>query len=257
MPTTSASEIKDEALRMSRDPRATPTRRRVLLKLSGEVFGGGSIGVDTRVVRDIAEQIAATVGEVETAIVVGGGNFFRGAELSQAGMDRSRADYMGMLGTVMNCLALQDFLEQCGVDTRVQSAIKMEQVAEVYIPRRAIRHMEKDRVVIFGAGAGLPYFSTDTVAAQRALEVHATEVLMAKNGVDGVYTADPRTDPDAVRLSELTYDEALARDIRVMDQTAFSLCRDNDVTMRVFGMEGQGNVTRAILGERIGTLVTA
>ena len=160
MPTTSASEIKDEALRLSRDPRVAPARRRVLLKLSGEVFGGGSIGVDTRVVRDIAEQIAATVGQVETAIVVGGGNFFRGAELSQAGMDRSRADYMGMLGTVMNCLALQDFLEQCGVDTRVQSAIKMEQVAEVYIPRRAIRHMEKDRVVIFGAGAGMPYFST-------------------------------------------------------------------------------------------------
>ena len=257
MPTTSASEIKDEALRLSRDPRVAPARRRVLLKLSGEVFGGGSIGVDTRVVRDIAEQIAATVGQVETAIVVGGGNFFRGAELSQAGMDRSRADYMGMLGTVMNCLALQDFLEQCGVDTRVQSAIKMEQVAEVYIPRRAIRHMEKDRVVIFGAGAGLPYFSTDTVAAQRALEVHADEVLMAKNGVDGVYTADPRTNPDARRLSTLTYGEALARDIRVMDQTAFSLCRDNDVTMRVFGMEGEGNVTRAILGEQIGTLVTA
>ncbi len=257
MPTTSASEIKDEALRLSRDPRVTPTRRRVLLKLSGEVFGGGSIGVDTRVIRDIAEQIAATVGQVETAIVVGGGNFFRGAELSQAGMDRSRADYMGMLGTVMNCLALQDFLEQCGVDTRVQSAIKMEQVAEAYIPRRAIRHMEKDRVVIFGAGAGLPYFSTDTVAAQRALEVHADEVLMAKNGVDGVYTADPRTNPDAQRLSALTYDEALARDIRVMDQTAFSLCRDNDVTMRVFGMQGEGNVTRAVLGEQIGTLVTA
>ncbi|MGQ1837250.1 UMP kinase [Kocuria turfanensis] len=257
MPTTSASEIQDEALRLSRGPRVTPTRRRVLLKLSGEVFGGGSIGVDTRVIRDIAEQIAATVGQVETAIVVGGGNFFRGAELSQAGMDRSRADYMGMLGTVMNCLALQDFLEQCGVDTRVQSAIKMEQVAEAYIPRRAIRHMEKDRVVIFGAGAGLPYFSTDTVAAQRALEVHADEVLMAKNGVDGVYTADPRTNPDAQRLSALTYDEALARDIRVMDQTAFSLCRDNDVTMRVFGMQGEGNVTRAILGERIGTLVTA
>ena len=156
----------------------------------------------------------------------------------------------------MNCLALQDFLEQCGVDTRVQSAIKMEQVAETYIPRRAIRHMEKDRVVIFGAGAGLPYFSTDTVAAQRALEVHASEVLMAKNGVDGVYTADPRKDPDAQRLASLTYDQAIARDIRVMDQTAFALCRDNNVTMRVFGMEGAGNVTRAVLGEEIGTLVT-
>jgi uridylate kinase len=152
----------------------TVKRRRVLLKLSGEVFGGGKLGVDPDTVRGIAKQIAATVGQVEVAIVVGGGNFFRGAELSTSGMDRSRADYMGMLGTVMNCLALQDFLEQAGVDTRVQSAITMGQVAEAYIPRRAIRHMEKGRVVIFGAGAGLPYFSTDTVAAQRALEVHAS-----------------------------------------------------------------------------------
>ncbi|KTR81656.1 MULTISPECIES: UMP kinase [Rothia] len=238
-------------------PRLAPTRRRVLLKLSGEVFGGGRVGIDTGVVRRIAEQIASTVGQAETAIVVGGGNFFRGAELSVAGMDRSRADYMGMLGTVMNSLALQDFLEQAGVETRVQSAIQMAQVAENYIPRRAIRHLEKDRVVIFGAGAGLPYFSTDTVAAQRALEVHADEVLVAKNGVDGVYTADPKTNPDAKRLRHLTYDEALQRDIRVMDQTAFSLCRDNDVTMRVFGMEGEGNVASAILGEQIGTLVTA
>src|SRR6185312_7602537 len=165
----------------------TVKRRRVLLKLSGEVFGGGKLGVDPDTVRGIAKQIAATVGQVEVAIVVGGGNFFRGAELSTSGMDRSRADYMGMLGTVMNCLALQDFLEQAGVDTRVQSAITMGQVAEAYIPRRAIRHLEKSRVVIFGAGAGLPYFSTDTVAAQRALEVHADVVLMAKNGVDGVY----------------------------------------------------------------------
>ncbi|KTR73662.1 UMP kinase, partial [Rothia kristinae] len=219
--------------------------------------GGGRVGIDTGVVRRIAEQIASTVGQAETAIVVGGGNFFRGAELSVAGMDRSRADYMGMLGTVMNSLALQDFLEQAGVETRVQSAIQMAQVAENYIPRRAIRHLEKDRVVIFGAGAGLPYFSTDTVAAQRALEVHADEVLVAKNGVDGVYTADPKTNPDAKRLRHLTYDEALQRDIRVMDQTAFSLCRDNDVTMRVFGMEGEGNVASAILGEQIGTLVTA
>ncbi|KTR37861.1 uridine monophosphate kinase, partial [Rothia kristinae] len=195
-------------------PRLAPTRRRVLLKLSGEVFGGGRVGIDTGVVRRIAEQIASTVGQAETAIVVGGGNFFRGAELSVAGMDRSRADYMGMLGTVMNSLALQDFLEQAGVETRVQSAIQMAQVAENYIPRRAIRHLEKDRVVIFGAGAGLPYFSTDTVAAQRALEVHADEVLVAKNGVDGVYTADPKTNPDAKRLRHLTYDEALQRDIR-------------------------------------------
>jgi uridylate kinase len=231
-------------------------RRRVLLKLSGEVFGGGKLGVDPETVRNIAEQIADTQGTVEVAIVVGGGNFFRGAELSQSGMDRSRADYMGMLGTVMNCLALQDFLEQAGVETRVQSAITMGQVAEAYIPRRAIRHLEKGRVVIFGAGAGLPYFSTDTVAAQRALEVHADVVLMAKNGVDGVYTADPKKDPDARKLESLTYDEAMQRDIRVMDQTAFSLCRDNNVTMLVFGMEGAGNVSRAILGDKLGTLVT-
>ena len=232
-------------------------RRRVLLKLSGEVFGGGEVGISTEVVRGIAEQIASTIGQVEVAVVVGGGNFFRGAELSESGMDRSRADNIGMLGTVMNSLALQDFLEQAGIDTRVQSAISMQQVAENYIPRRAIRHMQKDRVVIFGAGAGLPYFSTDTVSAQRALEIHADEVLVAKNGVDGIYTADPNKDPNAERLYKLTYDEALKRNIRVMDQTAFSLCKDNNVTMRVFGMQGEGNVARAILGEEIGTLVTA
>lgn len=232
-------------------------RRRVLLKLSGEVFGGGEVGISTEVVRGIAEQIASTIGQVEVAVVVGGGNFFRGAELSEAGMDRSRADNIGMLGTVMNSLALQDFLEQAGIDTRVQSAISMQQVAENYIPRRAIRHMQKDRVVIFGAGAGLPYFSTDTVSAQRALEIHADEVLVAKNGVDGIYTADPNKDPNAERLYKLTYNEALKRNIRVMDQTAFSLCKDNNVTMRVFGMQGEGNVARAILGEEIGTLVTA
>jgi len=171
-------------------------------------------------------------------------------------MDRSRADYMGMLGTVMNCLALQDFLEQAGVETRVQSAISMAQVAEAYIPRRAIRHMEKNRVVIFGAGAGLPYFSTDTVAAQRALEVRADVVLMAKSGVDGVYTADPKKDPEAVKLDKLTYDEALLKNIRVMDQTAMTMCKDNKLDMVVFGMEGEGNVTRAILGDEIGTVVT-
>ncbi|MGP9527430.1 UMP kinase [Arthrobacter sp. S41] len=231
-------------------------RRRVLLKLSGEVFGGGKVGVDPDTVRGVARQIAATVGEVEVAIVVGGGNFFRGAELSAAGMDRSRADYMGMLGTVMNCLALQDFLEQCGVETRVQSAIAMAQVAENYIPRRAIRHMEKNRVVIFGAGAGLPYFSTDTVAAQRALEVDADEVLMAKSGVDGVYTADPKKDPSAKKLDTLTYSEALLNNIRVMDQTAMTMCQDNKLDMLVFGMEGEGNVAAAIRGERIGTTVT-
>lgn len=231
-------------------------RRRVLLKLSGEVFGGGKLGVDPEMVRGIAKQIAATVGEVEVAIVVGGGNFFRGAELSQSGMDRSRADYMGMLGTVMNCLALQDFLEQAGVETRVQSAITMGQVAEAYIPRRAIRHLEKGRVVIFGAGAGLPYFSTDTVAAQRALEVRADVVLMAKSGVDGVYTADPHKDASARKLDSLSYDDALRQDIRVMDQTAMTMCKDNNLSMVVFGMEGEGNVTSAIMGEQIGTIVS-
>ncbi|GAB3245195.1 uridine monophosphate kinase [Arthrobacter pigmenti] len=242
---------------LNRNAPGKPTRRRVLLKLSGEVFGGGGLGVDPATVRGIAEQIAAAVGTVEVAVVVGGGNFFRGAELSHSGMDRSRADYMGMLGTMMNCLALQDFLEQAGVDTRVQSAITMGQVAEAYIPRRAIRHLEKSRVVIFGAGAGLPYFSTDTVAAQRALEIHADLVLMAKNGVDGVYTADPHMDPLAEKLETLTYDDAMRRNIRVLDQTAFSLCRDNKLPMLVFGMQGEGNVTRAIMGEDIGTMVTA
>ncbi len=179
-------------------PYPAPGRRRVVLKLSGEVFGGGAVGVDPNVVRQMARQIATVVRPgVQVAVVVGGGNFFRGAELQRTGMDRARADYMGMLGTVMNCLALQDFLEKEGIETRVQSAITMAQVAEPYIPRRAIRHLEKGRVVIFGAGAGMPYFSTDTVAAQRALEIHADTVLMSKNGVDGVYTADPRTDPNA------------------------------------------------------------
>ena len=231
-------------------------RRRVLLKLSGEAFGGGTLGVNPDVVSQIAREIAAAAEQVEIAIVVGGGNFFRGAELSQRGMDRGRADYMGMLGTVMNALALQDFLEQAGAATRVQSAISMTQVAEPYIPRRAERHLEKGRVVIFGAGAGLPYFSTDTVAAQRALEIGADEVLVAKNGVDGVYTADPNKDASATKIDEITYQDALQRGLKVVDSTAFSLCMDNGIDMRVFGMEPAGNVTRALLGERIGTLVT-
>ncbi len=242
---------------MSNSPEVrTSGKRRVLLKLSGEVFGGGDVGVNPATVRGIAEQIAAAADQVEVAIVVGGGNFFRGAELSKNGMDRRRADYMGMLGTVMNCLALQDFLEQAGVHTRVQTAITMAQVAEDYIPLRAVRHLEKGRVVIFGAGAGMPYFSTDTVAAQRALEIAADEVLMAKSGVDGVYTADPKKDPTAKKLETLTYDRALLEDIRVMDQTAMTMCKDNNLPMLVFGMEGEGNVTKALLGERIGTTVT-
>ncbi|GGB86310.1 uridylate kinase [Knoellia flava TL1] len=232
--------------------------RRVLLKLSGEVFGGGRIGVDPEVVRGIARQIAEAIRQgTQVAIVVGGGNFFRGAELQQKGMERSRADYIGMLGTVMNCLALQDFLEKEGIDTRVQTAIAMGQVAEPYIPRRAIRHLEKGRAVIFGAGAGMPYFSTDTVSAQRALECQCDMVLMSKSGVDGVYDSDPRTNPDARKLDTVTYAEALRRGLKVVDAAAFSLCMENGLPMMVFGMEGEGNITRAIQGERIGTLVTA
>ncbi len=185
--------------------------KRVLLKLSGEVFGGGRVGVDPIVVNGIAREIADVVRSgVQVAIVVGGGNFFRGAELQKGGMDRARADYMGMLGTVMNCLALQDFLEKQGVETRVQTAIAMGQVAEPYIPRRAMRHLDKGRVVIFGAGAGMPYFSTDTVAAQRALEIGAEVILMGKQGVDGVYDSDPHQNPHAVKFDHLTYDEFLA-----------------------------------------------
>ena len=171
-------------------------------------------------------------------------------------MDRSRADYMGMLGTVMNCLALQDFLEKEGIETRVQTAITMGQVAEPYIPRRAIRHLEKGRVVIFGAGAGMPYFSTDTVAAQRALEIHADVVLMSKNGVDGVYTADPRTNPQARKFDTVSYDEVLRRGLKVADATAFSLCMDNKLPMLVFGAEGDDTIIRAVSGEKIGTLVS-
>ena len=231
-------------------------RRRVLLKLSGESFGGGSLGVNPDVVAQIAREIAKAAKDVEVAVVVGGGNFFRGAELSQRGMDRRRADYMGMLGTVMNALALQDFLEQAGAQVRVQSAISMTQVAEPYIPLRAIRHLEKGRVVVFGAGAGLPYFSTDTVAAQRALEVRADEVLVAKNGVDGVYSADPKVDQAAEKYDTLSYQDALVKGLKVVDSTAFSLCMDNKMPMLVFGMEPEGNVTKALLGERIGTLVS-
>ncbi len=234
------------------------TYHRVLLKLSGEAFGGGRVGVDPDVVRAIAHEVAEAVRYgVQIAMVIGGGNFFRGAELQQRGMDRARADYMGMLGIVMNCLALQDFLEKEGIDTRVQTAITMGQVAEPYIPRRAIRHLEKGRVVIFGAGAGMPFFSTDTVAAQRALESKCEVILMGKNGVDGVYTADPKKDPSATRIEKITYREALAKGLRVADATAFALCEENRMPMIVFGMEGAGNVVRAVRGERIGTLVTA
>ena len=231
--------------------------RRVLLKLSGEVFGGEKgIGVDPDVLADVAKQISAVVREgIQIAIVVGGGNFFRGAELSERGMERSRADYMGMLGTVMNCLALQDFLEKEGVDTRVQTAITMGQVAEPYVPRRAIRHLEKGRVVIFGAGAGMPFFTTDTVAAQRALEVGAEVLLLAKSGVDGVYNADPRKDPTATKYDSISYDEVLQKSLAVADAAAFSLCRENSLPIVVFDLLTAGNIGRAVRGEKIGTLV--
>lgn len=232
--------------------------KRVLLKLSGEVFGGGHVGIDPDVVQKLAQEIAAvSASGVQVAVVTGGGNFFRGAELQQRGMDRVRADYMGMLGIVMNCLALQDFLEKLGVETRVQTAITMGQVAEPYIPRRAIRHMEKGRVVIFGAGMGMPFFSTDTVAVQRALESKCDVVLVAKSGVDGVYSADPRVDPTATKFDTLSYDEAISRGLRIMDQTAFALCGENKLPMVVFGMEPQGNILRVVQGEKIGTLVSA
>ncbi len=231
--------------------------RRVLLKLSGEAFaGGGEMGVDPRTVRDIARQIADVVRTgVQVAVVIGGGNYFRGAELTEQGMDRPRADYMGMLGTVINCLALQDFLEKQGVDTRVQTSIAMGQVAEPYVPRRAMRHLEKGRVVIFGAGLGVPFFSTDTAAAQRALEVGAECVLMAKQ-VDGVYDDDPRKNPHAVKFDALSYSEVLERRLKVADATAISLCMDNRLPIVVFDLLTEGNIGRAVRGEKIGTLVS-
>jgi uridylate kinase len=232
--------------------------KRVLLKLSGEVFGGEKgIGVDPDVVHDIANQIADVVrGGTEIAVVVGGGNYFRGAELQQRGMDRARADYMGMLGTVMNCLALQDFLEKEGIETRVQTAITMGQVAEPYVPRRAIRHLEKGRVVIFGAGAGMPFFTTDTVAAQRALEIGVEALLLAKSGVDGVYSADPRKDKSAKKYESVSYDEVLSKSLAVADAAAFSLCRENKLPIVIFDLKSKGNIKRAVKGESVGTLVS-
>ena len=232
--------------------------KRVLLKLSGEVFGGGQVGVDPNVVASVAKQIRAVAERgVQVAIVVGGGNFFRGAELQQRGMERDRADYMGMLGTVMNCLDLQDFCEKEGVQTRVQTAITMGQVAEPYIPRRAERHLEKGRVVIFGAGSGMPYFSTDTVAAQRALEIGAEVLLMGKQGADGVYDSDPKHNADAVKFDELSYDEFLTRDLKVADATAISMARDYKLPMIFFALDTPGNIQAVVAGEKIGTTVHA
>jgi uridylate kinase len=230
---------------------------RVLLKLSGEAFSGGTgLGVDPDVVASIAAQIAEVVSDGrQVAVVIGGGNYFRGAQLSELGMDRARADYMGMLGTVMNCLALQDFLEKAGVETRVQTAIAMGQVAEPYVPRRAIRHLQKGRVVIFGAGLGVPFFSTDSCAAQRALEIGCQAVLMGKNGVDGVYDADPRTVPDAVRYDTLSHSDVLSQDLKVADATAISLCRDNQLPLVVFDLMAPGHIRQAAGAQRVGTLV--
>jgi uridylate kinase len=239
------------------EPADTGGYKRVLLKLSGETFGGGKVGVDPVIVRGIAEQLAEVVAKgVQVAVVMGGGNFFRGAELSQHGMDRTKADYMGMLGTVMNCLALQDFCEKAGVQTRVQTAITMGQVAEPYIPLRAIRHLEKGRLVIFGAGAGMPYFSTDTTAAQRALEIECQVILMGKNGVDGVYDDDPRINPAATMYDELDYATVLAKQLKVADATAISLCMDNRMPIVVFNLLRDGNIARAVSGEKIGTLIS-
>ncbi len=236
----------------------TSPYRRVLLKLSGEVFGGGKVGVDPDIVAGLAGQIAEVVRSgVQVAVVVGGGNFFRGAELHLHGMERDRADYMGMLGTVMNCLALQDFLEKLDIPTRVQTAITMGQIAEPYIPRRAERHMEKGRVVIFGAGSGMPYFSTDTVGAQRALEIGADVLLMGKQGVDGVYDADPHEHPDAIKFDELSYDAFLARDLKVADATAVSMARDYKLPMIFFSLDSDGSIIRVVAGEKIGTIVHA
>ena len=229
--------------------------KRVMLKLGGEMFGGGGVGVDPDVVQNVARQIAEVAKSgTEVCVVIGGGNFFRGAQLQQRGMDRARSDYMGMLGTVMNCLALQDFLEQQGVDCRVQTAINMAQVSEPYLPLRAKRHLEKGRVVIFGAGMGMPYFSTDTTAAQRALEIDCEVLLMAK-GVDGVFTDDPRVNADAEMFSEISHREVIEKGLNVADATAFSLCMDNDMPILVFNLLTDGNIARAVAGEHIGTLV--
>ncbi len=235
-----------------------PSWRRVVLKLSGGLFAGREpLGISPDVVQHLADEIlAATTEGIQVAAVVGGGNMFRGAALAVRGIDRARADYMGMLSTVINCLALQDVLEKRGVDTRVQTAITMGQVAEPYIPRRAIRHLEKGRVVIFGAGLGAPYFSTDTCAAQRALEIGAHAVLKGTK-VDGVYDSDPNTNPHAKRFDSLDYGEYLSRGLRVMDTTAVSLCMDNGLPIVVFALMGAGNVVKAIRGESVGTLVSS
>ncbi|GAA3406592.1 UMP kinase [Paenibacillus hodogayensis] len=234
-----------------------PKYKRVVLKLSGEALAGQQgYGIDSQMIAEIASQVKDIHDlQVETAIVVGGGNIWRGIAGSAKGIDRATADYMGMLATVMNSLALQDALEQIEVPTRVQTSITMQQVAEPYIRRRAIRHLEKGRVVIFAAGTGNPYFSTDTTAALRAAEIEAEVILMAKNKVDGVYSADPFKDPNAEKFETLTYMEMLNKNLGVMDSTASSLCMDNNIPLLVFSITERGNIKRAVLGEKIGTIV--
>lgn len=232
--------------------------KRVLLKLSGEALAGDdNFGINAKTVADIARQIknAKELG-VEIAIVCGGGNIWRGKTGAEMGMERSSADYMGMLATVMNGLAVQNALEQLGVQTRLLSAIEMRQVAEPYIRRRAVRHLEKGRIVIFGAGTGSPYFTTDTTAALRAAEINADVILMAKNGVDGVYSADPKIDSEAVKFDEITYQDVLAKDLKVMDQTAITLCKDNNIDLCVFNMQEDGNIAKACDGQKIGTVIS-
>jgi uridylate kinase len=231
--------------------------KRLLLKLSGEaLMGSAGYGIDPEVASRLAREIARVVQDgVQLALVVGGGNIWRGLAASSRGMDRATADYMGMLATVMNALALQDALETIGVHTRVQTAIEMPQVAEPYIRRRAIRHMEKDRVVILAGGTGNPYFTTDTAAALRAIEIGAEVMLMGKNDVDGVYDGDPRSNPNAKRYERITHQLALEQNLRVMDQSALALCRENDLPVVVFDILVPGNVERAAAGEEVGTLV--
>ena len=235
----------------------TPAFKRILLKLSGEALMGDlPYGADRERIASIAEQVKTVADRgVEVAIVVGGGNIYRGMAGAAAGMDRATGDYMGMLATVLNALALQDALEKTGAVTRVQSAIEISEVAEPYIRRRAMRHLEHGRIVIFAAGTGNPFFTTDTASALRALEIHAETLLMAKNGVEGVYTADPKEDPGAEFIAEITHREALERGLKVMDSTALSLCMDNELPIYVFNMNTEGNVNRIISGERVGTLV--
>ncbi len=231
--------------------------RRILLKLSGEALMGDlDYGTDPDRVRAVASQIATVHARgIEIAIVVGAGNIYRGLKGAAAGMDRATADYMGMMATVLNALTMQDALEKQGVNTRVQSAITISEVAEPYIRRRAMRHLEKGRIVIFAAGTGNPFFTSDTAAALRALEMHAEIILMAKNGVEGVYTADPKQDPDAEFIEAITAREALQRGLKVMDSTALSLCMDNHLPINVFNMNDESNIDRIISGERVGTLV--